>query len=131
MKRKLAFALLFVLLICLCAACGGEPGWIYDLPNGYTLHCVDGSVCCEQNGEQALGYGIRAFCTGSRFVGIRRERGTQTGAETDYYLLDTEENEIYSAQDESEFKDLCESLGAADLGDWIDTARRPKGASHN
>ena len=130
MIRKLAMAMCLVLLVSLCAACGGESGWIYDLPKGYTLHCVDGSVCVEQNGEQALDYGVTAFCTGARYVGIRQEHGTANGTETVYFLLDTENSVFYSAQDEAEFEDVLESLNVTDLGAWIETSKKPSGA-HN
>ena len=127
MKRKLAMLLCLVLL-CLCAACGGRGGWVYDLPNDYRLHCVDGEVCVEQNGEQALGYGVSAFCEGARFVGIRQTLGTETEAETYWFLIDTEKGMSYAAETEEDFQELCGGFSADDLNDWIDVSQRPDGA---
>ena len=128
MKRKLALALCLALLLSLCAACGGQRGWVYDLPNGYALHCVDGQVCVEQNGEQALSYNVTAFCAGSRYVGIRQEAGSEDGTETYWFLLDTENQTFYAEESEEDFRSDCESFQVTDLGDWIETASRPDGA---
>ena len=128
MKRKVALALCLVLLLSFCAACGGQKSWAYDLPNDYRLHCVDGQVCVEQNGEQALSYGVKAFCAGSRFVGIRQEHVTEDSTETYWFLVDTEKGMTYAAETEEDFRQLCEDLSADDLGDWVDVTGRPSGA---
>ena len=128
MKRKLALALCLALLVSLCAACGGQAGWVYDLPNGYALHCVDGQVCVEQNGEQALGYGVSAFCKGARYVGVRQTKGTETGEESSWFLIDTEKGMTYAAESEEDFRELCEHFSADDFGEWTDVTVRPRGA---
>ena len=128
MKRKLALTVCLMLMILLCAACGGEGGWAYDLPNDYRLHCVDGQVCVEQNGEQALGYGVSAFCEGARFVGIRQTKSTETGDETRWFLIDTEKGTTYPAETEEDFRELCEHFSVDDFGDWTDVTGRPHGA---
>lgn len=128
MKRKVALALCLVLLLSLCAACGGQKSWAYDLPNDYRLHCVDGQVCVEQNGEQALSYGVIAFCAGSRFVGIQQEHVTEDSTETYWLLLDTQNGVFYTTEGEDDLQELCVTFGADDLGDWTDVTSRPSGA---
>ena len=127
MKRKLAMLLCAALLATLCAACGAS-GWVYDLPNGYTVRSKDGAVCIEQNGEQALSTGVTAFCAGERYVGVQQEHETDDGSETYWFLLDTENQVFYAEESEETFLEDCETFGVTDLGDWIDTASRPSGA---
>ena len=123
MKKRILIAAVLALAL-LLAACGGQAGWLYDLPNGYTLHCVDGQVCVEKDGEQALSYGVTAFCTGARYVGLKQ----LTGETETWFILDTENSVFYSAENETDWNDICESFQITDLGAWTSAEKAPSGS---
>ena len=132
MKKRIWLGLLLLCALVLTACGHGSGDWSYPLPNGYEIwHVYSQSITFGQRRDDTLdtvvdGY-VRAFCYGERFVGLQMSEAAD-GEDVLLFLVDTENHSIYAANDETEFRQTCESLSAMDLGDWISTKPAPRGA---
>lgn len=145
MKKLLVTAICFALLLSILSGCfglGGSGDWDYALPNGYVIsrnNAVD-IHCAKQRTANTfhtvVPRYIAAFSYGDRFVGLARlpldEDTTQKDAKLlietyeiesfEYYLIDTEKNDVFGPFDLAGFEIACEQNDVNDLCEWIDTA---------
>ena len=139
-KRLLALAFVLCAVASL-AACGGKDGpWTFDLPNGYQVVREESqAVVFGKSGEefnQMIGDRIIAFCYDDTYIGLKRvplgsasaQAESYDEADVKYYLIDTVNNVQYGPYTKLEYDGQCDVLPNVDLGDWIKTAKRPKGA---
>ena len=115
--------------------------WTYDqLPNDYEIWYFDSEnidlakVYSNGNGGSIVidGY-ISEFCCNDQYIGIMRitEERTMDGTMesiTEYYLIDTAEDKVFGPYELERYESYSEELGIEDMGDWIRTSPRPKGA---
>ena len=121
---------------------GGAGDWGFSLPNGYSVVHVDNySICiCKGDntgGRTIIGRYIVSFCYDQRYVGVQQIpideniRNLETvsqiieesnPADYQYYLIDTQADELYGPFDGEEYKTVVDDIGVYSPCQWINTS---------
>ena len=114
--------------------------WSYSLPNGYAIWHINSHkiICVKQNtlydASSVVDEFVLEFCYNDVFVCLKCveiSNEINAGIEDSnlfYYILNTEDNNIYGKLTEEEYLLNLQELLITDLSDWIPTNPRPNGA---
>lgn len=141
MKRTMT-AILMSILVCLLTACPGLQDWWLELPNNYKLSHVnvrDIEVVYGLEGESwatiVIDGHVIAYCADERYLGVQQISQEDYDAFTEdkevdisYYLLDTEEDEVWGPLSLEEYQELIVKQKLDSLGNWVPTFPPPDDA---
>ena len=149
--RKFSYIILCT-LVCVTIFCSGcafimglilpdelhNGDWSYILPNGYELwHLSADKVVLVKNDGDSIGdtiipAHIKEFCYNEQFIGIQQiEQGSsKQDADLCYYLVDTEQEQVWGPFDQEEYLNQCEQLDIEAMCDWVATKPTPNGVTY-
>ncbi len=144
--RILSFLIILSSMVILFTGCfGGVGDWAYCLPNDYEIWRVNSEnvVFGKIEGdlfEQKIDRYVISFCHNDRYIGLVRipmddipydkdiDIETMDRSNSEYYLVDSENDIIYGPYTENEYAKQCNDFGVQDMCEWIETIRRPENA---
>ncbi len=151
-KRAILLLVLILAVVLFVSSCAAMSDWIYkDLPAEYEVwRCNACSIIlCKSTGDytasDVIPYYLKAFCDDGRYIGaktLNREQGedeshdsfsafiheTSTDADCLWYLVDSETDDIFGPYTQEEYEAQLHLFGIDNMGEWINTSPRPKGA---
>ncbi|MBR3817366.1 MAG: DUF3997 domain-containing protein [Clostridia bacterium] len=144
--RVISFFLIISTMVILFTGCfGGVSDWAYSLPNDYEIWRVNSnSVVFGKNEgdrfEQEIDRYVISFSYNDRYIGLIRipmddiphdkdiDIETMDRSDSEYYIVDSENDIIYGPYTEKEYEKQLDDLGIQDMCEWIETLQRPENA---
>lgn len=116
--------------------------WTYDLlPNNYAIKktsetdvvlgkYIDGLFDVKQDDKQiGIEDYIAEFKYGKKYITLKCLEPKDNNVHIKFYIIDTENDNIYGPyQEEETYNKVAEKIIEEELGNWIETIHRPKGA---
>lgn len=137
MKKCLSAFFSIAAAFFLFSGCAG-PGvqdWTLSLTDGYEMWRINSQeIVLGRKENESLTPIVEAdviayFMSGS-YIGVQQTpTGAESGAGTNYYLLNTKLGSLYGPFDEAAFAAQCKTSGVKQSG-WISTRPAPEGAKY-
>lgn len=145
MKKRILLILFFFLLGAIIIYLVTSPKiekWTYDLlPNDYAIKktsdvevvlgkYINGLFEIEKDNRQiGVEDYIAEFNYGKNYISLKCLESVKEGVKVKFYIVDTSKEYVYGPyQDEETYNKVAEKIVEEELGDWIKTITRPKGA---
>lgn len=144
MKKRLLWIIVFLLIGTVFVYFITNPKiekWTYDLPNNYAIKktaetkvvlgkYIDGLFEVKRN-EKQIGIEdyIAEFKYGKNYISLKCLESEQNGIKVKFYIIDSKNENIYGPYNEEEtYNKVAEKIVDEELGDWIETITKPRGA---
>lgn len=144
MKKRLLWILVFFIIGAVFVYLITNPKiekWTYDLPNNYAIKktaetkvvlgkYIDGLFEIKKDDKQiGVEDYIAEFKYGENYISLKCLEPEKENIKVKFYIIDSKNENIYGPYMEEEtYNKVVEKIVEEELGDWIETIKKPKGA---